>query len=274
MKIEMNQKKSQSIERNLKREVRHLDINTLSINKQSWDEVAHRFYGRNPLPEYGPFAPIEDDLNLFGDVTNLKVLEIGCGSGHSLKYMEQKDAGELWGLDLSSKQLDAAMTLLNDSPKQVHLFESPMEENPGLPSDYFDIVYSIFALGWTTDLDQTLRNVHRYLKKGGSFIFSWEHPLYSRVKNESSTLIFNKSYHEEGPYEHEAWSQTAIMQQFKVSTYINSLINNGFKVEKVVEDVAKTDFDIQKHSNRWYNYEKVQFLPTTLIIKSTKLSDY
>ncbi|CAM5215686.1 Methyltransferase family protein OS=Ureibacillus acetophenoni OX=614649 GN=SAMN05877842_106197 PE=3 SV=1 [Ureibacillus acetophenoni] len=250
-----------------------MNINTLSINKQCWDEVAHRFYGRNPLPEYGPFAPREDDLNLLGDVTNLKVLEIGCGSGHSLKYMEQEHAAELWGLDLSSKQLEAARELLSDSAIPVQLFESPMEEDPGLPADYFDMVYSIFALGWTTNLDQTIKNVHRYLKKGGSFIFSWEHPLYSRVKNENNTLTFNKSYHEEGPYKHEGWSHTAIMQQLKVSTYINTLVNNGFKVERVVEEVVTTELDVEKHSNRWYSYEKVQFLPTTLIIKSTKLSD-
>ena len=250
-----------------------MDINTLTTNKQSWDEVAHRFYGRNPLPEYGPFAPSEEDLNLFGDVTNLKVLEIGCGSGHSLKYLEQKNAGELWGIDLSSKQIEAAKALLSDSKTPVRLFESPMEENPGLPTDYFDIVFSIYALGWTTNLDQTLKNVNQYLKIGGSFIFSWEHPLYSRVKNSNGSLTFNKSYHEEGPYDHEAWSHPAIMQQFKLSTYINSLINNGFKVEKVVEDVSLSELDVQKHSNRWYNYEKVQYLPTTLIIKSTKVSD-
>ena len=86
-----------------------MDIDSLIINKQSWDKEASRFYGRNPLPEYGPLAPSEEDLNLFGTVTNLKVLEIGCGSGHSLKYLEQRNVGELWGLDLSRKQIDSAI---------------------------------------------------------------------------------------------------------------------------------------------------------------------
>ncbi|MBE5864403.1 MAG: class I SAM-dependent methyltransferase [Lachnospiraceae bacterium] len=31
-----------------------------------------------------------------------------CGSGYSLKYLADKGAGELWGLDLSQKQLDNA----------------------------------------------------------------------------------------------------------------------------------------------------------------------
>ncbi|WP_235801868.1 methyltransferase domain-containing protein [Ureibacillus manganicus] len=187
--------------------------------------------------------------------------------------MEQRNACELWGLDLTSKQLEAARALLSGSKKHVRLYESPMEENPGIPSGYFNIVFSIFAIGWTTDLEKTLKNINQYLQLGGSFIFSWEHPLYSRVKNINGTLTFNKSYHEEGPYEHEAWSHTAIMQQFKLSTYINALINNGFKVERVIEEVSLTELDEQKHSNRWYNYEKVQYLPTTLIIKSTKIDN-
>lgn len=248
-----------------------MNIKSLAINKQSWEEVAHRFYGRNPLPEYGPLAPTEDELQLFGDVTNLKVLEIGCGSGHSLKFMDENNASELWGVDLSKKQIDAARALLNNSKSPVKLFESPMEDNPGLPINYFDIVYSIYALGWTTNLDQTLRNVHNYLKQGGVFIFSWEHPLFSRVRNMNGTLTFNKPYHEEGPYEHEAWSHPAIMQQFRMSTYINSLISNGFTIERIVEDVCLSDSDIQRHSNSWYSYEKARYLPTTLIIKSKKI---
>lgn len=108
-------------------------IETLEINKKSWDEAARRFYGRNPLPEYGPLAPTEDYLQLFGDVRSLKMLEIGCGSGHSLKYLDQLGAGELWGLDLSSRQIESAKELLVNSSSRVKLFESPMEQKSGNP---------------------------------------------------------------------------------------------------------------------------------------------
>ena len=248
-----------------------MDVKSLAINKNSWDEVAPRFFARNPLPDYGPLAPSEEQLNLFGDVSNLKVLEIGCGSGHSLQYMDQRHASELWGLDLSSTQIEAAKKTLQHANSPVKIFESPMEDNPGLPTNYFGIVFSIYALGWSTNLDQTIENVHHYLKQDGLFIFSWEHPLYNRVSNTNGTLTFNQSYHEEGPYVHEAWSHPAIMQQHKLSTYINTLINNGFKIERVVEDICLSEEDIDRHANRWYSYEKAKMLPTTFIIKSRKL---
>ncbi|WP_391203471.1 class I SAM-dependent methyltransferase [Psychrobacillus sp. L4] len=248
-----------------------MNTKSLEKNKHSWEAAAERFYGRNPLPEYGPMAPLEDNLNLFGDITNLKVLDIGCGSGHSLQYMNQRNAAELWGLDLSEKQINSANLLLAGCGSPVQLFQLPMEVNPGLPHNYFDIVYSIYALGWTTDLDKTLSNINKYLKQGGLFIFSWEHPLHSRVSNEDGVLTFNKSYHEEGPYDHEGWGNPAIMQQFRISTYINTLINHGFQIEKVVEDVWCSEEDIKRHENRWYSYEKAKSIPTTLIIKCRKL---
>ncbi|MEH7885031.1 class I SAM-dependent methyltransferase [Bacillus sp. JJ1609] len=245
-----------------------MQIDTLKINKKSWDEVAPRFYGRTALPEYGPFAPTEDELSLFGDVTGLKLLEIGCGSGHSLKYMHDKNADEIWGLDLSSSQIMAARELLNQT--SVQLFESSMESDPGLPHEYFDMVYSIFAIGWTTNLDLTLKNIHKYLKPGGIFIFSWEHPLYSRVKNTELGLMLDKSYHEEGPYDHEAWNHPAIMQQYKIGTYINTLIENGFRIEKMVEDIRLSEELKTRHENRWYSEAKVSALPTTIIFKCSK----
>ncbi|MBT2693807.1 class I SAM-dependent methyltransferase [Bacillus sp. ISL-55] len=246
-----------------------MNNDTLLINKKSWDEVAPRFYGRTALPEYGPFAPEETELNMFGNISGKKVFDIGCGSGHSLMYMNDNGAAELWGLDLSHSQISAAKELLKDT--KVQLFQSPMELDPGLPHSYFDIVYSIFALGWTTNLEQTLKNVHLYLKPGGTFIFSWEHPLYSRIQNTEDGLSFNKSYHEEGPYDHQAWNHPAIMQQYKVSTYINSLVATGFKIVKMVEEVRITDELISRDHNRWYNKAKVESVPTTIIFKCTKL---
>jgi ubiquinone/menaquinone biosynthesis C-methylase UbiE len=245
-----------------------LNTKTLELNKKSWDEAAPRFFGRTALPEYGPFSPTEDELNLFGKVEGLKVLEVGCGSGHSLKYMSERNAAEIWGLDLSSTQIETAKLLLKD--KTFNLFESAMENDPGLPKNYFDIVYSIFALGWTTDINMTLSNIYHYLKPGGTFVFSWEHPIFSRVKNSDQDLLFAKPYHEEGTYKHEAWNLPAFMQQYKVSTYINTLTSLGFTIEKMIEDVRFTEELKTRHENRWYNEKKVAYLPTTIIFKCVK----
>ena len=239
-------------------------------NKKSWDEVAPRFFGRTALPTYGPFAPLENDLNLFGEVSKLKVLDVGCGSGHSLEYMASRGVSELWGIDLSETQLEAAQKLLKTYEAILKLFQGPMEKDPGLPNHYFDIVYSIYAIGWTVDLKKTLQNVYNYLKPGGLFIFSWEHPLHNRIKYEGDSFVVKKSYHEEGLHQSEAWNIPAMMNQIKLSTYLNELIQTGFQIERMVEDVIITEQTEPDNPMRWYSVEKAAFIPPTFIIKCSK----
>src|SRR4029450_8288836 len=124
----------------------------LATNRKGWNHVAKYFHGSTALPEYGPLAPTEDTLRLLDEPTDACVLEIGCGSGHSLRYLADRGARELWGLDLSSTQIAFAEETLRSCASRVRLIESPMEVNPVILQNHFDLVVSIYGLGWTTDL--------------------------------------------------------------------------------------------------------------------------
>lgn len=241
----------------------------LRMNKEGWEKSAERFYGRTALPEYGPFSLSEEQLHLFGPITGKKILDIGCGSGHSLQYMGNGGAQELWGVDLSTKQIETAKKLLHSQESKVTLFESPMEENPGLPLEYFDIVYSIYALGWTVDLQKTLSHIHSYLKPGGIFIFSWEHPIHDRLTYENSSFTLQKSYNIEGPEYNEAWHSNVVIHHRKLSTYINTLIEANFIIEKVIDDVV-LPATITEDPSKWYSTQKATLVPATFIVKATK----
>ncbi|WP_242698395.1 hypothetical protein [Bacillus sp. SD088] len=62
----------------------------LNMNKEGWEKSAERFFGRTALPEYGPLSLTENQLNLFGDISGKRVLDIGCGSGHSLDSFQER----------------------------------------------------------------------------------------------------------------------------------------------------------------------------------------
>lgn len=49
----------------------------LEINKKCWDVVAPHFLGAEALPEYGPLTVTEDEIELFDEIKNRKVLDIG-----------------------------------------------------------------------------------------------------------------------------------------------------------------------------------------------------
>ncbi|MEY8350944.1 methyltransferase domain-containing protein [Bacillus cereus] len=245
----------------------------LEINKKCWDIVAPYFFQVDSLPKYGPYTDSEDEIQLFDTIKNKKVLDIGCGSGHSLAYMAKHGAEELWGVDLSTTQIDTAKQTLKDW--NPYLVCAAMEDEIDIPKEHFDIAYSIYALGWTSDLQKTLQLVYSYLKKGGSFVFSWEHPIYSNLQYGTSEIVLESSYYEEVPITFETFkgeAVQAVLYKRKLSTYINELIKAGFTIERIVEDEPSSDFDGQAAapSKKYYSLHKARMLPTTLIVKARK----
>lgn len=245
----------------------------LEMNRAGWDMVAPVFCGGTALPIYGPLAPTEEDLRLLGDLAGVRALEIGCGSGHSLAYMAAHGASELWGIDLSQTQIELAATTLGERAWTAHLFRAPMETNPGVPESYFDLVLSIYALGWTTDLVRTLELVVSYLKPGGAFVFSWEHPVYSCLAYETGRVVLSRSYSEEGPILQRSWSGVPIvMQRRKLSTFINGLTAAGLVIDRLVEGDLDDSRVREKDQapDKWYSVPRARLMPTTFIVKARK----
>lgn len=244
------------------------DKTILEVNKTYWNANADDWFGVTALPEYGVQFVTENELHLFGDVKGQTMLEIGCGSGHSLKFQADRSARELWGLDISQKQLENAGRFLAESNYFPKLICAPMENECGIPKNYFDIVYSIYAIGWATDLENVFHQIASYLKKDGIFIFSWKHPLHGCVIVNEGQLIFNQSYFDEEWHTQMVDGMEIMLPNRKISTYINALTNAGFIIENMVEQTNENTLqmsgDIDDRS------QKAQKLPLSFVFKVRK----
>ena len=167
---------------------------THQVNTEFWDTLGSDFLGVTALPEWGGYLPSEEKLNLLGDMSGKRVLEIGCGNGRSLKHAADLGAADLWGVDISANQIVKTREYLQSQGVEARLVCSPMENECGLPGEYFDVVYSVYGIGWTTDLDQTFKRIHGYLKNNGRFVFSWSHHIHKCVSVEEGKLVFSNSY--------------------------------------------------------------------------------
>lgn len=238
------------------------------INKEYWNTNADSWFGATALPQYGVQFITEEDLHLFGNVHGKVMLDIGCGSGHSLSYHADRGAAELWGLDLSQKQLDNAKAYLSEKGHRAKLICSPMEEDCDIPKAYFDYVYSIYAIGWANDLEKVFKKIASYLKPGGIFIFSWKHPLHSCVSVADSTLIFEESYFDESWRQHMVDGMPITLPNRKISTYINALANAGFTIEQMIEQTDSQTLSLKEDlTDRSF---KAQKLPLSFVFKAKK----
>lgn len=241
----------------------------LEENRKGWNHAAESDWIGTILPQYGPYTPTEDKLNLFDDLKDKAVLELACGNGRSLVYIAEKGAKELYGLDISEGQITSAKKTLSEHNINAELFISPMELNPGIPFHHFDCVYSIYGIGWTQDIEKVFGLVSRYLKPKGCFIFSWDNPILPCLENRDGEYVLSQSYVKEtGKYMKKFGHQT-YYKGWKLSTYVNALINAGFEVERMIEE-SDNYAENAAYSERYYSEHKAGYINHTIIIKARK----
>lgn len=244
----------------------------LEQNTNWWAGISEADMTTTALPHYGFFTPTEDMLCLLGDVRGKTVLELACGSGDSLVWMDEKGAKELWGLDISAAQIKRAHSLLKKNGREAKLFVSPMELNPGLPHGYFDLVFSIYGLGWSMDLEKTIIHIAEYLKPGGRLVFAWDNPLMQCIVSQNGQYSLCRSYVKEEDIIISNNDETFHLHNWKLSTYLNCLAKHGFLIEQVVEE---SDYDEKEadvfQEGRFYSAGRARLLNPSFIVKARKL---
>ena len=101
------------------------------------------------------------------DYTGKRILDIGCGPCGSLEWADMAD--QRVGLDpLAMKYIS-----LGTDKHQMEYVASGSESIP-FPDGHFDVVTSLNSLDHVDDLDMTIREIKRVVRRGGFFLLSVE----------------------------------------------------------------------------------------------------
>lgn len=242
----------------------------IEFNKNGWNELikSNTLFSNTSLPEYGPFMSSEENLQLFKDVNNKIVLELGSGSGQSLKYLSTKGAKEIWGIDISHEQIERAKKL---NIKNSKFILSAMEENNKIPTNYFDYVFSLYSIGYSSDPLKVFELASSYLKRNGKFILCWTHPFFNCLDIKDDILTIKHSYNDESAKIIKKGEKGIefIQYNLKISTLINGLISSGMEIEQIIEESPQVENNIGYISSYW-DEKKLNVSPTTLIIVAKK----
>jgi SAM-dependent methyltransferase len=114
-----------------------------------------------------------------GDVTDLKILDLGCGAGEAGVYLATQGADVVCS-DLSEGMLQVALKLAEQNGVQIAVSKSPADQI-AFPDNTFDAVYAANVLHHV-DIDSCLREIHRVLKPGGK-LYSWDPLAHNPVIN-------------------------------------------------------------------------------------------
>lgn len=109
-------------------------------------------------------------LSILGDIKGKKILELGCGAGEASVYFARKGA-DVTAADISNGMLEVVQKVAEKyrvslQTKKCYSHKIDFED------ESFDIVYAANLLHHV-DIESTVVEVHRVLKKGGIFV-SWD----------------------------------------------------------------------------------------------------
>jgi SAM-dependent methyltransferase len=213
-------------------------------NIESWDRVAARRGEAGPagVVQYGPDLPTEADLRLCGDVAGRRVLDLGCGAGENAVTMASQGAHVI-ALDVSRAQLALGKRLAEATEVRVEWHESDAADLAFLRADSIDLALAAGVVHEIEDLDRVLRQVHRVLRPGSSFVFSHEHPMRLAVGRDGTgpgvlplgRLEVRRSYFDASPITVTSDDEAIQMWPRTIADVFSALHRAGYRVDALLE---------------------------------------
>lgn len=173
------------------------------------------------------------------DFKGKRVLDLGCGFGWHCQYAMEHGATSVVGVDISEKMLAVAK---EKTSKEIEYICKPLEDVE-FAENSFDIVLSSLTFHYLASFEDIAQKVFGWLEQGGDFIFSAEHPVFTAYgtqdwyKDEKGKILHFPvdNYFSEGKREANFLGEKVIKYHRTLTTYLNTLIEQGFEITGIVE---------------------------------------
>jgi SAM-dependent methyltransferase len=167
------------------------------------------------------------------------VVDLGCGSGGQARWALEQGARSVKAFDASEQMIREAIKLGGDSRSR---YEIGRIEDVELPDRSADVVVRGLSLHYIHDVVTVSRRVRGWLREGGSFIFSVEHPIMTCASRQWAEAADGTRQHwpvdrylDEGP-RLVCWLGADTPREHRtVASYMNALIDTGLVIRHVLE---------------------------------------
>ncbi|MGP4039220.1 class I SAM-dependent methyltransferase [Gracilibacillus sp. D59] len=190
---------------------------------------------------YNDFVEQPAIKSAISNLDGKSVLDLGCGTGEFAKYCIENGASKVLGVDISANMIEKAKK--ENAHNNIDYICISIEDLE-LENQKFDLVISSLAVHYVEDYANLIKKVRNLLTKNGEFIFSTEHPIVTAKKEMNGwvkDVDGNKlhwsldNYQEEGKREQHWYIDGVIKYHRTISTLVNTLIENGLVLEKIIE---------------------------------------
>jgi 2-polyprenyl-3-methyl-5-hydroxy-6-metoxy-1,4-benzoquinol methylase len=200
-------------------------------------------------------------IALLGDVTGLRVLEVGCGPG-SLTHWLAEHGAVVTAMDVSREMIRLASERLGD---RARLLTADLSDSLTFAADAsVDLVVASLVLHYLADWTAPLAEFHRVLAPGGTVVFSTHHPamdwqLHS-PEDYFAIMQVTETWHKGGqPFDVTFWRRP-------LTAMTAAITGAGFVIDQLVEPAPLPE--LQRSSPQ--DYDKLRTRPGFLFFRLTK----
>jgi SAM-dependent methyltransferase len=214
-------------------------------------------------------AEWEDFKSLIPGLRGKRLLDLGCGFGDICRYASEQGAETVVGVDISKRMLEEA-TRRTSQPNITYVHGSMAELD--FTGSSFEVIASSLALHYVERFDLLSKKIAELLTPGGTFIASFEHPIYTSTAAQDWFVQDGERLHWpvddyslEGPRRTSFLGGDVLKYHRTVSSYVTCLLDAGLRIERLIEPVPN-DAMLEAHPD-WKDEVR---RPIFMLISATK----
>ena len=136
---------------------------------------------------YGANVADEAELRLCGDVSGKRVIELGIAAQPNSLTVAHLGAKAI-ALDPDARAIAALRSAADDAEVRVECHQGDLADLGFVTSGSVDLVITAHSITPDLDLPRLLRQVHRVLKPGASFVAATTHPVAMMFESDRTAV--------------------------------------------------------------------------------------
>ncbi len=188
-------------------------------------------------------------VDLVGEVEGELVCDLACGQGWFARELARRGT-QVTGIDVAERLLEIAQRHEQEDPLGIDYRQEDARQAASLASGSFDGVVCVLALMDMPEIEMVSRTIRRLLKPGGWLVVALTHPCFELPQarwlttEEGQILRAVRSYFQEGYWQSESGGLRSRVGAYHrtLSTYLNTMIESGLALERIVEPMATEEY--------------------------------
>ena len=214
-------------------------------NRRYWDEMAHEWVSAGERswkmtdPTWGIWGIPESEISMLPtDMSGLRAIELGCGTGYVSAWMTRRGASVV-GIDNSANQLETARRLALEYDIEITFVHGNAEVVP-YPDGSFDFAISEYGAAIWCDPRIWIPEAFRLLAPGGELRFLGTHPIAIVSTPDSGAAVEERLNHPYFGMHMTDWRNVevdpgGIEFNLTISEWIRLFTDTGFCVNRYEE---------------------------------------